>query len=121
MNSEITTKNLENFLSENFIDVKYEKLVSRYPDSYSSFKVLLPCLESENFIDDLIDPKELAFTSFLSRSLRSSLPNNHFNTKLFQCWKGNTETVTIEFTVSNKLDLLKILLTEVESDIVSFS
>lgn len=36
-----TVGDLEDFLKQNFADVKCEPLKSRYPDSYASFKVFM--------------------------------------------------------------------------------
>lgn len=46
-----TTENLQKFLNEHFTSVKCEKLTSKFPDSYSSFKVLILSSEYDKALD----------------------------------------------------------------------
>lgn len=48
---ETTEKNLQEFLVQKFSFVQCEKLTSRYPKSYSSFKVLIPSSEYEKALN----------------------------------------------------------------------
>lgn len=46
-----TVEDLQSFLNKNFAIAKCEKLSSKYPDSYSSFKVLIPDSDYEKALD----------------------------------------------------------------------
>lgn len=61
---EITADDLQSFLSKNFSNVKCEKLVSRYPESYSSFKVLLPSSDYEKAMNASNWPKRASVHRF---------------------------------------------------------
>lgn len=48
---ETTAENLQDFLKSNFSSVRCEKLTSRYPENYSSFKVTIPSSDYEKALD----------------------------------------------------------------------
>lgn len=66
---EITANNLQTFLSENFSTVKYEKLVSRYPENYSSLKVLLSSSAYEKVMNASNSPNQANVHCFFSQNL----------------------------------------------------
>lgn len=62
-----TEDNLKNFLKKNFSNVICEKLVSRYPEEYASFKVLIPRSEYEKALDSENWPNKVNVHHFFHR------------------------------------------------------
>lgn len=62
-----TIEELQNFLKNKFSNVKCEKLASRYPDSYSSFKVLIPSTEYDKALNGSNWPNKVTVHHFFHR------------------------------------------------------
>lgn len=67
LKTETSTEDLQNFLKTKFSDIKCEKLVSKYPESYSSFKVLIPSSEFEKALDGSNWPNKASINRFFQR------------------------------------------------------
>lgn len=61
---ETSVENLQNFLKKNFTNIQCEKLISKYPESYSSFKVLVPESEYEKALVGSIWPNKASVRRF---------------------------------------------------------
>lgn len=64
---ETSVENLEHFLNRNFTYVKCEKLTSRYPDSYSSFKVLISSCDYGKALNGANWPNKVNVHRFFQR------------------------------------------------------
>lgn len=62
-----TAEELQTFLRQNFSVVKCEKLSSRFPDAYSSFKVLIPSSEYKKALDGSNWPNKVNVHHFFHR------------------------------------------------------
>lgn len=66
-----TTEDLQTFLNKNFRDVKCEQLQSKYPESYSSFKVLIRNDEFEKVQDSSNWPNNACVNYYFHRQRRN--------------------------------------------------
>lgn len=62
-----TPEDLLTFLKPNFTDVKCEALKSKYPESYASFKVLIPKSKFDKALDASCWPKNVSVHHFFQR------------------------------------------------------
>lgn len=72
LNPATSVVDLHNFLSRKFTFVKCETLQSRYPDTYASFKVLIPHGEFDKAKDAANWPKNCSINYFFPSRKRSS-------------------------------------------------
>lgn len=75
---ETSVENLENYFNRNFFYVKCKKLIFRYPDSYSSFKVLISNSEYEKALNGTNWPKKVNVHRFFLRRRVTQHPKVNF-------------------------------------------
>lgn len=67
-----TADELKVFLDKNFTEVKCEALVSKFPEAYASFKVMLPSREYEKAMDGKNWPNKASIHHFFHRKSREN-------------------------------------------------
>ncbi|KAK9882620.1 hypothetical protein WA026_016683 [Henosepilachna vigintioctopunctata] len=69
---ETNVESLQNFLKNKFSKVKCEKLTSRYPDSYASYKVLIPSSEYSKALDTSSWPNKVTVNHFFHKKTKQN-------------------------------------------------
>lgn len=118
-----SAENLITFLQPKFSSVKCEALKSKYPESYASFKVLIPKNEFDKAKDASCWPNNVSVYNFFSTtgakaefdviSVNDVVPTEANSITKFKIMQVNIQSI------ANKLDNLEVFLTQEYPDVIS--